>query len=96
MREKLPEIERQLEIGIRQEAIVSEINQSGGFDTTLANFRNELVRARRWQAGKEVSAPPLPKPAKPASSAPGVPSMPKVEGGSYVYPGTPKDDSDVI
>lgn len=46
IRENLDEIQRRLEIGIRQEVILAELAVAG-HKTTLGNFRNELYRARK-------------------------------------------------
>lgn len=45
IRQHLAEIEARLEVGIRQEVIVSEL-ENIGYKTTLTGFRNFLYRAR--------------------------------------------------
>lgn len=45
IREHIASIEQKLAIGVKQEAIVSDL-EAAGFKTTLANFRNELYRVR--------------------------------------------------
>ena len=46
IRQNLDEIEKKIEIGIRQEALVAEL-ETHGYKTTLKGFRNFLYRARQ-------------------------------------------------
>lgn len=72
LREHLATIERQLSVGVRQEAIVDELAKAG-FNTTLKNFRNELCRARK----KTPSPPPLTSGGKSADQRPESPKKPQ-------------------
>lgn len=56
IRQHLAEIEGRLEVGIRQEVIVSELREIG-YETTLKGFRNFLYRARihAKEKGSQVS-----------------------------------------
>jgi hypothetical protein len=61
IRERLDDIERQMEIGIRQESIVAELAKDGHV-TTLTNFRIELCRARKRRKSKtETQANKVPE-----------------------------------
>jgi hypothetical protein len=57
IRERLTTIESRLEFGIRQEVLISELKEEG-FDTTLATFRNALLRARQWREKKQANNTP--------------------------------------
>ena len=63
IRQHLSDIEEKLEIGVRQEAIVSELNDLG-YETSVTAFRNYLYRARLRSAKKATSAPIKPQPQK--------------------------------
>lgn len=68
IRQRLADIEARLEVGIRQEVIIGELKEEG-YETSLANFRNELWRARKWRERREAVAPPAPAlVARPAST----------------------------
>ena len=60
IRQHLAEIEEKLEIGVRQEAIVSDLNDLG-YETSVTAFRNYLYRARLRSAQKVASAPTKPQ-----------------------------------
>lgn len=56
IRQRLDDIEARLDVGVRQEVIISEL-AAEGYETSLQNFRNELWRARkRKEQGKETKA----------------------------------------
>jgi hypothetical protein len=57
IRERLTTIESRLEFGIRQEVLISELKEEG-FETTLATFRNALLRARQWREKKQENSAP--------------------------------------
>ncbi|MGF6276251.1 hypothetical protein ABIB38_004662 [Massilia sp. UYP11] len=68
IRQRLADIEARLEVGIRQEVIIGELKEEG-YETSLANFRNELWRARKWRDRRETVASSTPPPvARSASS----------------------------
>lgn len=64
IRQHLTEIEERLEVGIRQEVIVSEL-EANGYKTTLKGFRNFLYRARIRAAQKNVAVPAKHQPPAP-------------------------------
>src|SRR6218665_2195421 len=55
IRQHLKELEERLEVGVRQEVIVAEL-EAHGYKTTLKGFRNFLYRARIRAAQKTVPA----------------------------------------
>ncbi len=61
IRERLDSIERQLEIGIRQEAIVESLKADGFENANLHNLRNEIYRARQRRAKRAQQSNPPPK-----------------------------------
>jgi hypothetical protein len=56
IREHLAAIEARLDVGIRQEVIVSEL-ATEGYTTTIQGFRNLLYRARKKAASRAVKPP---------------------------------------
>lgn len=56
IRQHLQELEERLEVGVRQEVIVAEL-EAHGYKTTLKGFRNFLYRARIRAAKKTATAP---------------------------------------
>jgi hypothetical protein len=89
IRERLDSIEQQLEIGIRQEAILEQLAEVGHI-TTLSNFRNELYRARKRREKNSKKVPVRgtkaiePQVKKPETTT------------SFAFQGTPKDADDLI
>lgn len=87
IRERLPLIEQRLAVGVRQEVILAELAKEG-YQTTLANLKNEIWRARSraakdrparlggWKKGTANSPEPTGN-AKPASQGIGTPRAPK-------------------
>lgn len=71
IRQHLKELEERLEVGVRQEVIVAEL-ESHGYKTTLKGFRNFLYRARIRATKKAVAAPTKPVPKKEPEHAPQV------------------------
>ena len=69
IRQHLTELEERLEVGIRQEVIVSELD-AYGYKTTLKGFRNFLYRARIRAAQKTVAVPAKYQPPKEQKNAP--------------------------
>ena len=63
IRQHLQELEERLEVGVRQEVIVAEL-EAHGYKTTLKGFRNFLYRARTRAAKKTVTASATPAPKK--------------------------------
>lgn len=56
IREHLAAIEARLDVGIRQEVIVSEL-ATEGYTTTIQGFRNLLYRARKKAASRGLKPP---------------------------------------
>ncbi|MCW5223633.1 hypothetical protein D5041_21350 (plasmid) [Verminephrobacter aporrectodeae subsp. tuberculatae] len=75
IRQHLTELEERLEVGIRQEVIVSEL-ATYGYKTTLKGFRNFLYRARIRAAQKSVAVPAKNQSQKEQRNAPFVASGP--------------------
>ena len=71
IRQHLTELEERLEVGVRQEVIVSEL-EAHGYKTTLKGFRNFLYRARIRAAQKTVTVPAKPSPIKEKKHAPSI------------------------
>ncbi len=71
IRQHLKELEERLEVGVRQEVIVAEL-EAHGYKTTLKGFRNFLYRARIRATKKAVAAPTKPVPQKEPEHAPQV------------------------
>lgn len=57
IRQHLPDLEKRLEVGIRQEVIVAELQANGYPTTTLKGFRNFLYRARQRAQQKKAASP---------------------------------------
>lgn len=94
VREKLELIEQRLEVGVRQDVILAELNRDGGHDTTLANFRDALFRARKWRE-KKLSSNTYSKPLLATRSRIETPRVKEPEIKSLNWQGTAKDE-DVI
>lgn len=73
IRQRLGDIEARLEVGIRQEVIIGEL-KAEGYETSLANFRNELWRARKWRERREAEASSTTPSAARAGSADATPA----------------------
>lgn len=107
VRERLADIESQLDVGVRQEAILDELVKSGGYeDVSLQTFRTVLWRARQTAASKAPAAPlqgvKPPSPVAPAGPAPKTPRAnpgpaPKPgDGRSFNYSGTKDIDPESL
>lgn len=106
IRQHLTELEERLEVGLRQEVIVAEL-QAHGYTTTLKGFRNFLYRARLRAAKKAVAVPATPSP-KESKNAPSVtskttqikkevPSNPLTKKAGFEFKGTlGVDENDLI
>lgn len=75
IRQHLQELEERLEVGVRQEVIVAEL-EAHGYKTTLKGFRNFLYRARIRAAQKTVAASAKPASPKEQKNAPSVAQKP--------------------
>lgn len=95
IRQHLAEIEEKLEIGVRQEAIVSELNDLG-YETSVTAFRNYLYRAR-LRSAKKVASPPtkpqLPK-EKTTVEKPAKEKSPLTQKAGFDFKGTNSVDID--
>lgn len=97
IRQHLAEIEGRLEVGIRQEVIVSEL-ETAGYETTLKGFRNFLYRARihAKEKGVKVGAratastttQEVKKPQESAKTVPKKPDDPLTKSAGFEYTGT--------
>lgn len=107
VRERLTDIESQLDVGVRQEAILDGLVQTGGYEgVSLQTFRTVLWRARQTAARKTPAAPlqgvkpPSPvAPAGPSPKTPGANSGPAPkpgDGRSFTYSGTKDIDPDSL
>lgn len=107
IRQHLQELEERLEVGVRQEVIVAEL-EAHGYKTTLKGFRNFLYRARIRAAQKTVAASAKPAPQKEQKNAPSiapkpdqkkqeVPPNPLTKKAGFEFKGTNSvDENDLI
>ena len=103
IRQHLTELEVRLDVGVRQEVIVAEL-ETHGYKTTLKGFRNFLYRARLRAAKKGAIALTTPTTQKeiqnvPIAQAPvkpkkEVPQNPLTKNTGFKYKGTLNFDED--
>ena len=53
VRESLDRVESKIAFGHPHELIRQELNQEGGFESSLLTFRDALTRARRWKEARD-------------------------------------------
>jgi hypothetical protein len=61
VRENLDRVESKIAFGHPHELIRQELNQEGGFESSLLTFRDALTRARRWKEARDrsLNSPPV-------------------------------------